>query len=121
MKNNRKNESYTSAWDTANSWPVHDTSAAAVVETVVPSEDIKTPPGYVKYRAIYEFSARNADEITFQPGDIVMVSILSLLVLHSTQHIRAMEVRNVFNRHFCECFEQIQKHFMITENIFPSF
>lgn len=74
MKNNRKNESYTSAWETANSWPVHDTSAAAVVETVVPSEDIKTPPGYVKYRAIYEFSARNADEITFQPGDIVMVS-----------------------------------------------
>ncbi|XP_062545654.1 intersectin-1 isoform X3 [Armigeres subalbatus] len=75
MKNNRKNESYTSAWDTANSWPVHDTSAAAVVETVVPSEDIKTPPGYVKYRAIYEFSARNADEITFQPGDIVMVPL----------------------------------------------
>ncbi|EAT47411.1 AAEL001473-PA [Aedes aegypti] len=75
MKNNRKNESYTSAWETANSWPVHDTSAAAVVETVVPSEDIKTPPGYVKYRAIYEFSARNADEITFQPGDIVMVPL----------------------------------------------
>ncbi|XP_029712627.2 intersectin-1 isoform X2 [Aedes albopictus] len=75
MKNNRKNESYTSAWDTANSWPVHDTSAAAVVGTVVPSEDIKTPPGYVKYRAIYEFSARNADEITFQPGDIVMVPL----------------------------------------------
>lgn len=75
MKNNRKNESYTSAWDTSNSWPVSDVPPAAVVETVAPSEDIKTPQGYVKYRAIYEFSARNADEITFQPGDIVMVPL----------------------------------------------
>lgn len=27
----------------------------------------------MKYRAIYEFDARNQDEISFQPGDIVMV------------------------------------------------
>ncbi|XP_055636706.1 intersectin-1 isoform X2 [Toxorhynchites rutilus septentrionalis] len=73
MKNNRKNDSYTSAWDTANSWPVDNTPAAA--ETVLPNDTIETPPGYVKYRAIYEFSARNADEISFQPGDIVMVPL----------------------------------------------
>ncbi|XP_055600986.1 intersectin-1 isoform X2 [Uranotaenia lowii] len=73
MKNNRKNESYTSSWDTGSSWPVDNTPAVA--ETVLPSESIKTPPGYVKYRAIYEFSARNADEISFQPGDIVMVPL----------------------------------------------
>lgn len=27
----------------------------------------------MRYRAIYEFSARNQDEITFQPGDTIMV------------------------------------------------
>lgn len=72
MKNNRKNESYTSAWDTSNSWPVD--SAPAAAEPVLTNEAVITPPGYVKYRSIYEFSARNADEISFQPGDIVMVS-----------------------------------------------
>ncbi|XP_055540623.1 intersectin-1 isoform X2 [Wyeomyia smithii] len=73
MKNNRKNESYTSAWDTSNSWPVDTAPAAA--EPVLTNEAVETPPGYVKYRAIYEFSARNADEISFQPGDIVMVPL----------------------------------------------
>ncbi|XP_053697449.1 intersectin-1 isoform X2 [Sabethes cyaneus] len=73
MKNNRKNESYTSAWDTSNSWPVDTVPAAA--EPVLTNEAVITPPGYVKYRAIYEFSARNADEISFQPGDIVMVPL----------------------------------------------
>lgn len=26
-----------------------------------------------RYRALYEFVARNGDEISFQPGDIIMV------------------------------------------------
>ncbi|KAL9706357.1 hypothetical protein quinque_009875 [Culex quinquefasciatus] len=77
MKNNRKNESYTSAWDTSNSWPVNNEPVApAQTETttsMLPNDTVETPPGFVKYRAIYEFSARNADEITFQPGDIIMV------------------------------------------------
>lgn len=30
--------------------------------------------GYTKYRALYEFVARNSDELSFQPGDIIMVS-----------------------------------------------
>uniref|UniRef100_A0A182P2W3 Dynamin-associated protein n=1 Tax=Anopheles epiroticus TaxID=199890 RepID=A0A182P2W3_9DIPT len=84
MKNNRKNESYTSAWDTSNSWGAPDTTAhTAVNNEPVPAasvtagagDDVQTPPGYVKYRAIYEFNARNGDEISFQPGDIVMVPL----------------------------------------------
>lgn len=27
-----------------------------------------------RYRALYEFVARNGDEISFQPGDIIMVA-----------------------------------------------
>uniref|UniRef100_A0A182VSJ4 Dynamin-associated protein n=1 Tax=Anopheles minimus TaxID=112268 RepID=A0A182VSJ4_9DIPT len=81
MKNNRKNESYTSAWDTSNSWATSDTAThAAVNSEPVPAaaragDDVQTPPGYMKYRAIYEFNARNSDEISFQPGDIVMVPL----------------------------------------------
>lgn len=76
MKHNRKNEPIASAWDTAPStWseePATYTAASSNMATQ------PTPAGYVKYRAIYEFSARNADEITFQPGDIVMVSAIDL-------------------------------------------
>lgn len=43
-------------------WPVNDTIAT---ETAV--------PGVRKYRALYEFVARNQDEISFQPGDIILV------------------------------------------------
>lgn len=32
-----------------------------------------TSVDFVKYRALYEFVARNQDEITFQPGDIINV------------------------------------------------
>lgn len=77
MKHNRKNESFSSAWDTAptSAWP-KEPATAAVSNTTFPTETTSqlTPTGYVKYRAVYEFSARNADEISFQPGDIVMVS-----------------------------------------------
>ncbi|XP_012284787.1 intersectin-2 isoform X2 [Orussus abietinus] len=45
-------------------WPIEDTSA--------PSTDADVP-GVVKYRALYEFIARNQDEISFQPGDIILV------------------------------------------------
>ncbi|XP_054264037.1 intersectin-1 isoform X2 [Macrosteles quadrilineatus] len=31
--------------------------------------------GYKRYRALYEFVARNGDELSFQPGDIIMVPI----------------------------------------------
>lgn len=78
LKNNRKNESYTAAWETTNSW------SQSVEEEVVPviqqtlKETVKSPvaqEGYVKYRALFEFEARNQDEISFQPGDVVMVPL----------------------------------------------
>ncbi|XP_011689438.1 PREDICTED: intersectin-1 isoform X2 [Wasmannia auropunctata] len=50
--------------DTA--WPVNeDTTASSVNEADV--------IGVRKYRALYEFVARNQDEISFQPGDIILV------------------------------------------------
>lgn len=75
LKNNRKNESFSTAWDTAPSWGAADPEP--VLESVAKdsNEHIVTPTGYVKYRAIYEFDARNSDEISFQPGDIVMVRL----------------------------------------------
>ncbi|XP_018398636.1 PREDICTED: intersectin-2 isoform X4 [Cyphomyrmex costatus] len=51
------------ASDTA--WPVNDTTASSENEAAV--------IGVRKYRALYEFVARNQDEISFQPGDIILV------------------------------------------------
>ncbi|BES95601.1 RhoGEF [Nesidiocoris tenuis] len=50
-----------SSWDTApaQAWP-EDQAAT-------------DRPGYTKYRALYEFSSRNPDELSFQPGDIIYV------------------------------------------------
>jgi hypothetical protein len=76
MKNNRKNDTYSSS-----AWPTETKSAWQAEEPHVPEpvaaddQDV-APEGYLRYRAIYEFFARNSDEITFQPGDIVMVRIL---------------------------------------------
>ncbi|XP_043286823.1 intersectin-2 isoform X3 [Venturia canescens] len=61
-----------SAWESADAqttatsneaWPVDDTTTNV--------EDV--PSGVVKYRALYEFVARNDEEISFQPGDIILV------------------------------------------------
>ncbi|XP_023033932.2 intersectin-1 isoform X3 [Drosophila willistoni] len=94
LKYNRKNEStISSAWDraastttTSSAWG--DTGAAVISEnyndTVGTAEapglaasDLSgpAPEGFVKYRAVYEFSARNAEEITFVPGDIILVPL----------------------------------------------
>lgn len=80
MKNNRKNESYTAAWETTNSWSKSVEEDAPPVEVIQPQskESVKSPvaqEGYVKYRALFEFEARNQDEISFQPGDVVMVPL----------------------------------------------
>lgn len=79
MKNNRKNESYTAAWETTNSWSqsVEEDVPVAVTQPTL-KETVKSPvaqEGYVKYRALFEFEARNQDEISFQPGDVVMVPL----------------------------------------------
>jgi intersectin len=73
MKNNRKNDTYSSsAWptETKSAWP----AAVEEPEPVANNDRDVAPEGYLRYRAIYEFFARNSDEITFQPGDIIMVS-----------------------------------------------
>ncbi|CAK9797482.1 ITSN1 [Anthophora plagiata] len=57
------NDTSTAVNDTA--WPVNDTIATTAAE--------ETTPGVMKYRALYEFVARNQDEISFQPGDIILV------------------------------------------------
>ncbi|KAF6206524.1 hypothetical protein GE061_017758 [Apolygus lucorum] len=51
-----------SAWDTsqtAEAWPEEQSAS--------------DKPGYIKYRALYEFVARNTDELSFQPGDTIYV------------------------------------------------
>lgn len=76
LKNNKKNEAFTSAWDTpaaASTWTAD--SAVESKPTAPAAKEDTNISGYVKYRAIYEFFARNNDEISFQPGDIVMVPI----------------------------------------------
>jgi len=96
LKYNRKNEtstiSSTAAWDTGSTWgstaasePAavdaygsyglsNDTAAAAVT---APAVDLSgpAPEGFVKYRAVYEFNARNTEEITFVPGDLILVPL----------------------------------------------
>lgn len=72
LKNNKKNDSLTSAWDTPatqNTWATTDTAPVPQAAAV----EVASKPGYARYRAIYEFDARNQDEITFRPGDIVLV------------------------------------------------
>ncbi|KOC60838.1 Intersectin-2 [Habropoda laboriosa] len=60
---NAWNDTSTAVNDTA--WPVNDTTTTATEE--------EATPGVMKYRALYEFVARNQDEISFQPGDIILV------------------------------------------------
>ncbi|XP_030241378.1 intersectin-1 isoform X2 [Drosophila navojoa] len=95
LKYNRKNEaatiSATSAWDTGSAWGSTATSVPAAVDAyggyglsndtaaaeTVTAVDLSgpAPEGFVKYRAVYEFNARNAEEITFVPGDIILVPL----------------------------------------------
>lgn len=51
-------------------WPTDD--AAPVTQSQEKIDVI----GSSKYRALYEFVARNQDEISFQPGDIINVSVV---------------------------------------------
>lgn len=95
LKYNRKNEaatiSATSAWDTGSAWGSTAASVPAAVDAyggyglsndtaaaeTAAAVDLSgpAPEGFVKYRAVYEFNARNAEEITFVPGDIILVPL----------------------------------------------
>lgn len=65
-------------WDAnnaVNEWPVDNWAT----ETTTPAEaPVATPTGVAKYRALYEFVARNSDEISFQPGDIILVILFCI-------------------------------------------
>lgn len=54
-------------------WPVEETTPTATTDL--------GNANIVKYRAIYEFVARNNDELSFQPGDIIMVICFSLRLI----------------------------------------
>ncbi|XP_070491973.1 intersectin-1 isoform X2 [Chironomus tepperi] len=80
LRNNRKNDTFTSAWDTAppttNSWATEtnqNTTEPAHHSVVTNASYEADASNYVRYKAVYEFSARNNDEISFQTGDIIMV------------------------------------------------
>lgn len=45
------------------------------VAAAVSSFDNAPAGEYMKFKAVFEFYARNEDEITFQPGDIIMVRL----------------------------------------------
>lgn len=75
-----------SAWDDAptvasdeTAWPVND--AALTIN----STDETVITGVTKYRALYEFVARNQDEISFQPGDIILVIDLDKKIVPAKQ------------------------------------
>lgn len=76
MKNNRKNESYTSSWGdsgtvASDAWPALPTKNETTAATSL--SGLSATGSYAPYRALYEFFARNEDEISFQSGDIIMV------------------------------------------------
>ncbi|GAB0098546.1 intersectin-1 [Sergentomyia squamirostris] len=69
LKNNRRNEAVNASWgDDEPTWGATTITESTKTPSVVPSI-----PGYAKYRALYSFVGRNADEISFEPGDIIMV------------------------------------------------
>ncbi|XP_050307151.1 intersectin-1 isoform X3 [Anthonomus grandis grandis] len=79
MKTVNKPLDYGDSWKTTDAWG-SSTNANSdwPVENNWETDDAVPPnldsiPGVHKYRAIYEFSARNNDEISFLPGDILHV------------------------------------------------
>ncbi|XP_017772546.1 PREDICTED: intersectin-1 isoform X2 [Nicrophorus vespilloides] len=70
------NEPDTASWP-ADNWGAEEKTVISNTETAPPSAVSSDPAahGNVKYRALYEFVARNTDEISFQPGDIINVPL----------------------------------------------
>lgn len=65
---------YTNAAWAESAWGATDDPVADEAWPVDTNEDaVSAESGIVKYRALYEFVARNDEEISFQPGDIIMV------------------------------------------------
>lgn len=73
INNNAAND-YQSAWKDESTWDTPASGGWGDSGTQAPAPPVSSlTSNSVKYRAIYEFVARNQDEISFQPGDIVMV------------------------------------------------
>lgn len=78
LKSTNKSADYGDAWKATDAWGNDDTTASSWPvknnwsDETVPA-DIENIPGVYKYKAIYGFTARNNDEISFQPGDIIHV------------------------------------------------
>lgn len=71
---------YTSSAWAESAWGSADADAEPVDESAWPADNAPAniipeidPSGVRKYRALYEFVARNEEEISFQPGDIILV------------------------------------------------
>lgn len=60
-------------------WPADNWGASAPAE----KETSAAVAGSIRYRALYEFVARNNDEISFQPGDIINVSTCSYFCFYN--------------------------------------
>lgn len=81
MKNSNKNADYGSAWRDDRGWGDSENQNAAdwpVNSDWGAEETSPAIPGIVRYRALYEFVARNQDEVSFQPGDVINVSVRSV-------------------------------------------
>lgn len=88
MNARRDPTDFSSSWGAEPAWNETQEPDWPVETEAIDSEEIEPagiePAGiepatlaagdFAKYRAIYEFVARNGDEISFQPGDIIMVS-----------------------------------------------
>ncbi|KAL3284526.1 hypothetical protein HHI36_018684 [Cryptolaemus montrouzieri] len=78
MKRSSKTNDYSSAWKDDSAW--NDTTKVSSwgtdnwksTDSAIESSQISSSD-FVKYKALYEFVARNGDEISFQPGDIINV------------------------------------------------
>jgi hypothetical protein len=71
------------AWGTSDTTEVDvDTWPTDNTVTTVSTTNEEDMSGIKKYRALYEFVARNQDEISFQPGDIIIVSLHNELTIN---------------------------------------
>lgn len=78
----------------SNEWPVNDWKTS--VSPAAPA----SVGGVVRYRALYEFVARNGDEVSFQPGDIINVSfvgqILNVSCVKTSQNSRRSSLKSCY-------------------------
>ena len=64
-ENSWNNNSWSETTPQSSAWP--ENSSHQSIEAV-------DNPLHTRYRALYEFVGRNGDEVSFQPGDIILVS-----------------------------------------------